>query len=161
MTLSIGNIFHVTGSVWGIHRSTMNSPHKGQWHRAWMFYLICARTNGLVSNQDTGNLRCHWTHYDVTVMKYLNVWSSIFLLSSLYTGTFHHCHYHWNLIMFAWGMGVGWTKLGNVIYQCKIVLLVLIVTHRIDLIFADITLKNILVIENQQQVSMKANDTVY
>ena len=27
--------------VRGIHRSPVNSPHKGQWHGALMFYLIC------------------------------------------------------------------------------------------------------------------------
>ena len=27
--------------VRGIHRSPVNSPHKGQWHRALMFSLIC------------------------------------------------------------------------------------------------------------------------
>ena len=28
--------------VWGIHRSTVNSPHKGQWRGALIFCLICA-----------------------------------------------------------------------------------------------------------------------
>ena len=28
--------------VRGIHRSPVNSPHKGQWHGALMFALICA-----------------------------------------------------------------------------------------------------------------------
>ena len=28
--------------VWGIRRSPANSPHKGQWHRALMFSVICA-----------------------------------------------------------------------------------------------------------------------
>ena len=28
--------------VWGIHRSPINSPHKGQWRGALMFSLICA-----------------------------------------------------------------------------------------------------------------------
>ena len=27
--------------VWGIHRSPVNSHHKGQWRGALMFYLIC------------------------------------------------------------------------------------------------------------------------
>ena len=30
----------------GIHRSPVNSPHKGQWRGALMFSLICAWTNG-------------------------------------------------------------------------------------------------------------------
>ena len=32
--------------VRGIHRSLVNSPHKGQWRRALMFSLICAWING-------------------------------------------------------------------------------------------------------------------
>ena len=82
----------------------------------------------------------------------------MFLLPSRNTGTFDHCHYQWNLIMFAWGMGVGWTKLWNVIYQYKIGWITLIVTYPIELNFTDITLKNILAIENQQQVNIKVND---
>ena len=30
--------------VWGIHRSPVNSPHKGQWRGVLMFSLICAIT---------------------------------------------------------------------------------------------------------------------
>ena len=30
--------------VRGIHQSPLNSPHKGQWRRALIFYLICAWT---------------------------------------------------------------------------------------------------------------------
>ena len=33
-------------SVRGIHRSPVNSPHKGQWHGALMFSLICFWING-------------------------------------------------------------------------------------------------------------------
>ena len=68
----------------------MNSPHKGQWHRALVFSLICTRTNGLVNNREAGDLIGNrvplnkiygypifkWvvvagdcTNYDVTVMK--------------------------------------------------------------------------------------------
>ena len=54
--------------VWGIHQSPVNSPHKGQWRRALMFSLICAWTNGWVNNRDVDDLRCHSTHFDVTVM---------------------------------------------------------------------------------------------
>ena len=42
-TSSNGNIFRITGLfVMGIHRSPVNSPHKGQWRRALMLSLICA-----------------------------------------------------------------------------------------------------------------------
>ena len=54
--------------VRGIHRWPVNSPHKGQWCRALMFSLICARTNGWVHNGDARDLRCYRVHYDVTVM---------------------------------------------------------------------------------------------
>ena len=52
----------------GIHRLPVNSPHKGQWHGALMFSLICAWTNGWVNNHDAGDLRRHRTHHSVTVM---------------------------------------------------------------------------------------------
>ena len=51
-----------------IHRSPVNSPHKGQWRGALMYSLICAWTNCWVSNQDAGDLRRHRAQYDVTVM---------------------------------------------------------------------------------------------
>ena len=54
--------------VRGIHRSAVNSPHKGQWRGALMFSLIYAWRNGWVNDWDTGDLRRHRTHYDVTVM---------------------------------------------------------------------------------------------
>ena len=52
----------------GIHRSPVNSPHKGQWHGALMFSLICASINRWVNNGEVGDLRCHPAHYDVNVM---------------------------------------------------------------------------------------------
>ena len=54
--------------VRGIHRSTVNSLHKGQWRGALTFSFICAWTNVWVNNRNAGDLRCHRTH-DVTVMK--------------------------------------------------------------------------------------------
>ena len=48
-----------------IHRSSVNSPHKGQWRGALMFSLISAWINGWVNNRKTGDLRRHRTHYDV------------------------------------------------------------------------------------------------
>ena len=54
--------------VWGIHRSPVNSPHKGQWRWALMFSLIWAWTNGWVNNRDAGDLRRNRAHYDVTSM---------------------------------------------------------------------------------------------
>ena len=54
--------------VRGIHRSPVNSPHKGQRRGALMFSLICAWTNRWVNNREAGDLRCHRAHYDVIVM---------------------------------------------------------------------------------------------
>ena len=54
--------------VRGIHRSPVNSSHKGLWRGALMFSLICARTNGWVNNRDASDLRLQSNHYDVTVM---------------------------------------------------------------------------------------------
>ena len=57
--------------VRGIHRSPVNSPHKGQWRGALMFSFICAWINGWLNNGDAGDLRRHSAHYDVTVMQIL------------------------------------------------------------------------------------------
>ena len=54
--------------VRGIHRSPVNSPHKGQWRGALVFSLVCVRINGWVNNREAGDLRRYRTHYDVTVM---------------------------------------------------------------------------------------------
>ena len=48
--------------------SPVNSLHKGQWHGALMFSLICAWINGWVNNHKAGDLRRHCVHYDVPVM---------------------------------------------------------------------------------------------
>ena len=52
----------------GIHRSPVNSPHKGQWRGALMFTLICARINGWVNTPEAGDLRRYRPNYDVIVM---------------------------------------------------------------------------------------------
>ena len=57
--------------VRGIHRSAVNSPHKGQWLEALVFSLICAWINGWVNNREASDLRRYRAHYDVTVMKRL------------------------------------------------------------------------------------------
>ena len=77
------DIFHTWKSWWrhqmelfprywpfvrGIHRSPVNSPHKGQWRGALMFSLICVWINGWVNNHEAGDLRRYRGHYDVIVM---------------------------------------------------------------------------------------------
>ena len=54
--------------VWGIHRSPVNFPQKGQWRGALMFALICVRINGWVNNREAGDSRHHRAHYDVIIM---------------------------------------------------------------------------------------------
>ena len=58
--------------VRGIHRSPMNSPHKGQWRGALMFSSICVWINGWV-NSEAGDLGRHRGHNDVIVMIYTAV----------------------------------------------------------------------------------------
>ena len=55
--------------VRGIHRSPVNSPHKGQWRGALMFSLICVWINDWVNNREAGDLRRYRAHSDVIVMK--------------------------------------------------------------------------------------------
>ena len=55
--------------VRGIHRSPVNSPHKGQWRRALMFSLICIWIDGWVNNREAGDLRRYHAHYDIIVME--------------------------------------------------------------------------------------------
>ena len=54
--------------VRGIHRSPVNSPHKGQWRGALMFSLNCIWISDLVNNHQAGDLRRYRGHYDVIVM---------------------------------------------------------------------------------------------
>ena len=55
--------------VRGIHRSPVNSLHKGQWRGALMFSLICVWINGWVNTREAGDLRLYRSHCDVIVMK--------------------------------------------------------------------------------------------
>ena len=74
--------------VRGIHRSPVNSPHKGQWRRSMMFSLICAWMNDWVNNREAGDLRRHRAHYDVIVMWYVfsKKYNATLLLVELWLG---------------------------------------------------------------------------
>ena len=61
----------------GIHRSPVNSPHKGQWRGAFMFPLICVWINGWVNIREAGDLRCRRAHYDVIVMVRVIWWFTL------------------------------------------------------------------------------------
>ena len=77
----------------GIHRSPVNSRHKGQWRGALMFSLICAWINGWVNNGEAGDLRCHGAHCDVIVTQFvLCCWGKVsddfsYILQGYFTGT--------------------------------------------------------------------------
>ena len=68
--------------VRGIHRSPVNSPHKGQWRGALMFPLICVWINGWVNNREAGDLRRYRAHYHAIVMRkeilYHNIFKTLF-----------------------------------------------------------------------------------
>ena len=88
-----------------IHRSPVNSLHKGQWFGALMFSLIYTWTYSWVKNRNTRDLRRHRTHCDVIVMssevwwlmlsmKFICISSSVFMKSWLEQTNF--IGYHWN-----------------------------------------------------------------
>ena len=77
--------------VRGIHRSPVNSAHKGQWRGALMFPLICVWINGWVNNREAGDLRRTQAHYDVIVMikMYLCVYVYMKIdVNAVYRGNF-------------------------------------------------------------------------
>ena len=81
--------------VRGIHRSPVNSPHKGQWRGALMFSLICTWINGWVNNGEAGdfetpsrplwrhcngNVECHYSKRFIHLTHYIDVtlkWSFV------------------------------------------------------------------------------------
>ena len=65
-----------------IHRSPVNSPHKGQWRGALTFF-ICSWINVWVNNRQAGNLRRYRAHYDVIVMMGV-------MMPLVSMGTYHH-----------------------------------------------------------------------
>ena len=75
MTSSNGNIFRITGHLYGkIHRSPVNSPHNDQWRWLLMLSLICGWINGWANIREAGDLKIHRAHYDVIVMFLLKWW---------------------------------------------------------------------------------------
>ena len=67
MTSSNGNIFCVLAFVRGIHRSAVNSPHKGQWRGALMFSLTCPLNEQLSKQYWWFETPSH-PHHNVTIM---------------------------------------------------------------------------------------------
>ena len=77
MTSSNGNIFRVTGHLYGEftgHRIIPRTKVSDAEH--WCFILSDAWINAWVNNREAGDLRRHRAHYDVIVMVYQNYCSS-------------------------------------------------------------------------------------
>ena len=69
MTSSNGNIFRVTGPLWGNTPVTGEFPSQRPATRgALIFSFICVWINGWVNNREADDLRRHRAHYDVIVM---------------------------------------------------------------------------------------------
>ena len=62
------HLLHYWPFVQGIHRPSVNSPHKGQWRGALMFSSIYAWINPRVNNGEAGDLIHYRDHYGITVM---------------------------------------------------------------------------------------------
>ena len=85
--------------VRGIHRSPVNSTHKGQWRGALMFSLIRDLIHGWVNNREAGDLRRHQAHYDVIVMQARLAYSTLcctvceqMILANGYKATMQNIH---------------------------------------------------------------------
>ena len=84
--------------VWGIHPSTVNSPHKGQWRGALLFSLICTWIHGWVNNHAAGDLIRHCTHHDVIVMDFPH-WTAVEVGDSMsYYVSYFYMIFHLSLI---------------------------------------------------------------
>ena len=70
----------------------VNSPHKGRWHEALMFPLICVWINGWENNHKAGDLKRYRAHYDV-----INICADIGTRSGFKVSIYSH--WHWNNCM--------------------------------------------------------------
>ena len=95
-------------SVWGIHRSSVNSPHKGQWRGVLVLSLISAWINSWVNNREAGDLRRHRTNYEIIVTsshkgqvinRYMFRFSSAWIKNSTKTSHFLGLHMQTTLVM--------------------------------------------------------------
>ena len=68
MTSSNGNIFRVTGHLYGEFAGDLWIPRTKASNAELWWVFICAWINGRVNNREAGDLRRHRAHYDATVM---------------------------------------------------------------------------------------------
>ena len=108
--------------VRGIHRSPVNSPHKGQWRGALMFPFIGTWISVWANNREAGDLRRHHAHYDVTVRNVNRCWKKyvavpLYIYAVLMTlcctnnrvaGDFRHNNAQCNVIVIEWMNDTTW-----------------------------------------------------
>ena len=74
MTSSSGNIFRVTGPLWGEFIGHWWIPlTKASDAKLWCFLWFAPWINGSVNNHEAGDLRRHRSHYDVIIMHTSNM----------------------------------------------------------------------------------------
>ena len=99
--------------VWGIHRSSVNSPHKGQWRGALMFPLICVWKNGWANSRDTGDLRRHRAHYNVSVRDPLS--------NSFEWHLGYFCRFKKWPVFHLWNYNVEWNTMFHSVKLCRVI----------------------------------------
>ena len=74
--------------VQGIHRSPVNSPHKGQWRGPLMFSLICAWIDDWVNNGEVCELIHYHAHYDIVMCRLsllmMTLWQTFLITGPLW-----------------------------------------------------------------------------
>ena len=68
MTSSNGNLFHVTGHLWGEFTGHRGIPAQRPVKRSFDVFFDLPWINGWVNNGEAGDLRRYRAHYDVIVM---------------------------------------------------------------------------------------------
>ena len=106
MTSSNGNIFRVTGPLCV---SPVNSPQRGQWHRALIFSLICAWINGSVNNREAGESSAYRSYDDDVIMVAMasQITSLTIVYSTVYSGEDQRKHQSSALPTVVWGIHRG------------------------------------------------------
>ena len=87
----------------GIHRSPVNSPHKGQCRGALKFSLICVWMNDWVNHREADVLRRYRAHYVVTPMElcaYLLACITGFLFTQKILSYWYWDFHLWNRLKF-------------------------------------------------------------
>ena len=77
--------------VRGIHRSPVDSPHKGQGRKALVFSLMFAWRNGSAHSRNAGESKRNGLHCDVTVKLYIYIYSTHFSILWLLMDWWRKC----------------------------------------------------------------------